>query len=148
MKPKPCDYDAAAKLENYVRKRYRNQLSNGALSFYLCAMPYLERQGLGLCAPQPLATILKQTQPTQPGQRHRKLFDLARGLRFEGGLADAPMPELKKIVKRWYVMARPHIGTQEFTESWSDFVHAALTPIFKPLTGKFKVESVPLRYMP
>jgi len=24
----------------------------------------------------------------------------------------------------------------------------ALTPIFKPLTGKFKVESVPLRYMP
>lgn len=64
------------------------------------------------------------TQPTQPGQRHRKIFALARGLRFEAGLADARMPELKQIVKRWYDVAKPNIGTQDFTESWSDFVHA------------------------
>jgi len=51
MKPKPFDYHAATKLENYVRKRYRNQLNNGALSFYLCAFQPLERAGLGLCNP-------------------------------------------------------------------------------------------------
>jgi hypothetical protein len=64
------------------------------------------------------------TQPTQPGQRHRQLFNLARGLSFECALADAPMPELKKIVRRWFDMAKPKIGTQAFSESWSDFVHA------------------------
>jgi hypothetical protein len=51
QKPKPFDFEAANKLENYVRKRYQYQLSNGALSFYLCALPYLERAGLGLCQP-------------------------------------------------------------------------------------------------
>ncbi len=45
------DYVEASKLEDYIRKHYRNQLSNGALSFYLTALPYLERKGLGLCAP-------------------------------------------------------------------------------------------------
>lgn len=75
----------------------------------------------GLCN---IENILAATQPTQPGQRHRKIFALARGLRFECALADAPMPELKKIVKRWFEIARPKIGTQDFTDSWSDFVHA------------------------
>lgn len=51
MKPKSFDYPAATKLENYVRRRYRNQLSNGVLSFYCCALPHLERQGLGFCKP-------------------------------------------------------------------------------------------------
>jgi len=51
QKPKPFDFEAANKLENYVRKRYQNQLSNGALTFYLCALPHLERAGLGLCQP-------------------------------------------------------------------------------------------------
>lgn len=47
----PYDFKAAAVLENYVRKRYRNQLSNSDLSFYLNAFPALERSGLGLCKP-------------------------------------------------------------------------------------------------
>lgn len=51
MKPKPYDFEAAQKLENYVRKRYRNQLSNGALSFYFCVFRALESAGLGLCKP-------------------------------------------------------------------------------------------------
>jgi hypothetical protein len=68
--------------------------------------------------------IIETTQPTQPGQRHRQLFNLARGLAFECALADEPMPELKKIVRRWFDMAKPKIGTQAFSESWSDFVHA------------------------
>ena len=51
MKSTPYDYPAATKLENYVRKRYWNQLSPGELSFYCNAFPHLERSGLGLCAP-------------------------------------------------------------------------------------------------
>ena len=44
------DYEAADKLGNYVRRRYRNQLSNGALQIYF-SLPYLEKQGLGCCQP-------------------------------------------------------------------------------------------------
>lgn len=51
MTLRPYDFEQAAKLEAYVRKRYRNQLNNGALSFYLCAFQPLERAGLGLCQP-------------------------------------------------------------------------------------------------
>lgn len=51
MKSQAFDFEQAAKLENYVRKRYRNQLNNGALSFYLCAFQPLERKNLGLCQP-------------------------------------------------------------------------------------------------
>ena len=71
-----------------------------------------------------LDEVLVMTQPTQQGQRHKKIFDLARGLKFECGFADAPIPELKAIVRKWFDMAKPNIGTQDFDESWSDFVHA------------------------
>lgn len=83
----------------------------------------------GLCN---IDAMLAATQPTAPGQRHRKLFSLARGLRFDCGLADKAYQELKPIIKRWHEMALPKIGTQSFTESWSDFVHAwtrAKTPL-------------------
>jgi hypothetical protein len=83
----------------------------------------------GLCN---IDAMLTATQPTASGQRHRKLFSLARGLRFDCGLADKSFQELKPIIKRWHEMALPKIGTQSFTESWSDFVHAwgrAKTPL-------------------
>jgi hypothetical protein len=51
MKPKPFDFLEAVKLENYIRRRYREQLGNGVLSFYFCAFQPLERAGLGLCQP-------------------------------------------------------------------------------------------------
>jgi hypothetical protein len=51
MQKRSFDFESALKLENYVRKRYRNQLSNGALTFYLCAFRPLEIDGLGLCQP-------------------------------------------------------------------------------------------------
>ncbi len=51
MKPKPFDFEQAAKLENYIRgKSYRQHLSNSALHLYF-ALPHLERKQLGLCAP-------------------------------------------------------------------------------------------------
>lgn len=44
------DYEGAAKLRNYVFKRYRNQLKPTALHLYQGLQP-LEEKGLGLCKP-------------------------------------------------------------------------------------------------
>jgi hypothetical protein len=68
--------------------------------------------------------IIEMTQPSKPGQRHRKVFDLARGLKYECGLAGNEPADLKPIVRQWFGMAKPYIETQEFDETWSDFVHA------------------------
>ena len=43
------DYEADEKLNNYVRLKYRNQVSNGALQLYLLGMPYLEKKQSGFC---------------------------------------------------------------------------------------------------
>lgn len=52
MRNKPnYDYRQSEKLDNYVRMKYRHQISNGAMQFYLLALPYLERQRCGLCQP-------------------------------------------------------------------------------------------------
>ena len=46
---KKYDYSANNKLNNYVRLKYWNQLSNGALQLYLFGMPYLEQKQSGFC---------------------------------------------------------------------------------------------------
>jgi hypothetical protein len=43
------NYTANTRLCNYVRLKYRNQLSNGALQLYLFGMPYLEQKQSGFC---------------------------------------------------------------------------------------------------
>lgn len=48
---KSYDYERSESLNNYVRMKYRNQLTNGALQFYLLALPYLEKRRCGLCEP-------------------------------------------------------------------------------------------------
>ena len=68
--------------------------------------------------------IIEKTQPRQPGERHRCVFNLARGLRFDAGMEDATFSDLKPYVRKWFEMAKPQIATQDFSETWSDFVHA------------------------
>jgi len=68
--------------------------------------------------------IIQKTLPKQAGERHARVFDLARGLRLNAGMADCPLPDLKVIVHRWYETVLPVIRTKEFTETWSDFIHA------------------------
>jgi hypothetical protein len=48
---KAYDYRGAEKLAQYVVTKYRNQLSNGAMQFYLLALPTLEKKRCGLCGP-------------------------------------------------------------------------------------------------
>lgn len=68
--------------------------------------------------------VLLRTLPTGQGQRHRCVFNLARGLKHDAGCADVPLPELKKIVRQWFERAIDHIATKEFSETWADFIHA------------------------
>lgn len=43
------DYDANTSLCNFVRMKYRNHLSNGAMQIYLLGMPFLEQRKSGFC---------------------------------------------------------------------------------------------------
>jgi hypothetical protein len=56
--------------------------------------------------------------------RAHRLFDLARALKAVPHLADADFDALRPIIKRWHELARPAISTQEFEESWIDFLRA------------------------
>ncbi len=71
-----------------------------------------------------LEEVLTLSRPQRPSQRNRCLLDLARGLRFNLGMADAPMVQLKPIVRRWHADALPFIATKAFDDTWSDFIHA------------------------
>lgn len=62
------------------------------------------------------------TVPTGPGVRHRQVFELARALRAVPSLADAHALDLEPLVRRWHQLARPHITTKEFEETWIDFL--------------------------
>ncbi len=67
---------------------------------------------------------LQATLPTGPQQRNRKVFDYARRLMGIEGLADANLPTLKPLVRRWHKRALPFICTKEFDDTWVDFVVA------------------------
>jgi hypothetical protein len=72
-------------------------------------------------APSVLHAI-ESTLPVRAGQRNRKLFDLARGLKAI--LPDAGPGELRPIIAEWHRRALPIIGTKSFLESWADFIVA------------------------
>lgn len=76
------------------------------------------------CSPLTLDDAIRLTLPDGPGQRHRRVFMFARALKAMPEYATAPLPIIKPLVERWWKAALPFIKTQEFTETWSDFVAA------------------------
>ncbi len=66
--------------------------------------------------------LITDTLPTGPGQRNRRLFDLARAVK--GVLPNATADQLRPIVVEWHRQALPHIRTKEFSESLTDFAIA------------------------
>jgi len=64
--------------------------------------------------------IVLATLPDGPGQRNRKVFDLARRLKALPNLDTSPAA-LKAIVTEWHRQALPLIRTKDFGETWSDF---------------------------
>jgi primase-polymerase (primpol)-like protein len=69
-------------------------------------------------------TIIRRTLPLKLGQRNECIFNLARGLKFNGGLIGSPMKNLKPLVRQWHTLALPVIGTKPFDDSWADFLRA------------------------
>lgn len=58
--------------------------------------------------------------PSGVGERNRCLFALARWAK--GVHPSATTPELRSLVQEWHRLALPHIGTADFTTSWTDFM--------------------------
>jgi hypothetical protein len=67
---------------------------------------------------------IEATLPNGPKQRHRRIFDFARALRYDCGLGDASTEQLRAHVAEWFNQAKPFIETQSFIETWVDFQNA------------------------
>jgi hypothetical protein len=76
--------------------------------------------------------VVRLTLPTDVGQRNGKLFDLARGLRFNAGMAAADRTAIVPHVRSWFGQALPVIATKDWTVTWEDFM-AAWTKARHPL---------------
>jgi hypothetical protein len=66
-----------------------------------------------------MSDAIAATLPTGPGQRDRRLFDLAR--RLKAIMPSASPSELEPIVRQWHTSALPVIRTKDWIESWLDF---------------------------
>ncbi|MGD0389429.1 MAG: bifunctional DNA primase/polymerase, partial [Tepidisphaeraceae bacterium] len=69
-------------------------------------------------------SIINSTLPTQPGERNSCILNLARGLKFNAGLANADGDTLEKLLRRWHTLALPIVGTKDFDTTRADFLHA------------------------
>lgn len=75
------------------------------------------------------------TLPEGPGQRHERLFELARRLKGLPHRSDAPAESLESVARAWWRVALNAIRTKEWEETWSDFRNAWETVRFPIGTG-------------
>ena len=71
-------------------------------------------------------------------QRNACLMTLARGLKFNAGLASTNLSSIKEHVRAWHRRAVPYIGTKDCDTSWADFLRAwktARIPLLVDLIG-------------
>jgi len=68
--------------------------------------------------------VIERTLPQKVGTRNRKVFELARALRSLPEYFDAHPKFFEQVVREWHRRALPNIRTQDFEESWIDFLKA------------------------
>lgn len=68
-----------------------------------------------------MQTFFPDLIPTEEGQRHRKLFELARWLKSIN--PDMSREEQRQYVQEWHRHALPFIGTKDFAASWAEFLN-------------------------
>lgn len=85
-------------------------------------------------SPEILA-VIQATLPAGPGQRNKRLFELARRLQAIPQLHDAPTARLAEIIRAWHRMALPKIQTKSFDETRLDFHRAWGNVILPAGTG-------------
>ena len=71
-----------------------------------------------------MTEIITKTLPTLQGQRHKRIFKLARYLKSIGSLANAEFATLRPILQEWHRQALPIIRTKDFAETWADFLES------------------------
>ncbi len=67
---------------------------------------------------------IRATLPQRPGERNRRIFDLARHLKGMPELAGADLRDLRPIVGQWHSLALSVITTMPFEDTWGDFQYA------------------------
>jgi hypothetical protein len=80
------------------------------------------RHPTGKVANSAVEKAILRTLPDGPGQRNRKVFELAKALK--GIMSGATGQALRTIVAEWHRRATPAIRTKDFTTTWLDFVVA------------------------
>jgi hypothetical protein len=68
--------------------------------------------------------VIQATLPAVQGERNRRILDLARGLKYDCGLANEKLINVRPYVQQWHKLALPVIGTKPFEDTWEDFVSA------------------------
>ena len=71
-----------------------------------------------------VSEVIEKTLPKQTGERNECIMNLARGLKFEAGLKNEPLPDIVPYVQRWHQLALPVIGTKSFMDTLSEFRYA------------------------
>ena len=66
-----------------------------------------------------IQSAILSTLPTGPGQRNRRLFDLAR--RLKSVAPRTSVPALEEIVRDWHGRALAAIGTKDWLTTWLEF---------------------------
>ncbi len=75
------------------------------------------------CSADLVGLAVERTLPTEPGQRHRKLFEFARHIKALPDFSEiVTRDDLKPIARRWYTAALPFISTKDFEETLIDFL--------------------------
>jgi hypothetical protein len=67
---------------------------------------------------------IRRTLPTGPGQRNKRLFDLARTLKNQPGAADLPADTWYSVAQAWWNAALPFIRTKDWATTWKGFLRA------------------------
>jgi len=76
------------------------------------------------CRDAAVENAILSTLPTEPGTRHRCLFEFCRALQAIPGVKGMPLSALKPWVKEWYERAKPNIVNADFVDNWEDFTES------------------------
>jgi hypothetical protein len=83
------------------------------------AVPPHGRESCVSCVTPAALDAIASTQPHEPAQANRRIFDLARRLKGIPDLDDSPAA-LKEIVAEWFRRAQPEVG-MNFHDLWERF---------------------------
>lgn len=126
--PEECDLAelpesvVAKLLANYTQRNQRNQRNQKAQDIIGSSAPSVCNPSDGQNIEARIEAAIRRTLPPYIGRRDRCIFEFCRELRAIPELADANPHDLQPLVRRWYDLAEPNIGTKEFAVTLAAFL--------------------------